>query len=110
MKLVVRVSPPAVAVTVIVDVPAGVEPLVLMLRVVEHTGLHEAEENETVAPGGKPEALKETAWVVPDANDAAIELLPEEPAATTILPEFDRAKSNGGWVMINDALASALGL
>jgi hypothetical protein len=61
LKEVVLVSPPPAAVTVIVEVPAGVEPLALMLRVVEHVGLQEAEENEAVAPVGSPETLKETA-------------------------------------------------
>ncbi len=75
----------------------------------EHVGLQEADENDPVAPEGRPETEKETAWVVPDANEAVIESLPEEPAVSAILPELDREKSKG-WVTVNEALAWALGL
>ncbi len=61
LKEVVVVALPPVALTTIVDVPAGVEALVLMLRVVEQAGLHEADENEALASEGRPETLKETA-------------------------------------------------
>jgi hypothetical protein len=61
LKEVVLVIPPPVAVIVIVDVPAGVALLVLMVKVVEQAGLHEADENDPVAPEGRPETEKETA-------------------------------------------------
>jgi hypothetical protein len=80
-----------------------------MSSTVEHAGLQDAEEKFPLTPGGSPEALKETAWVVPDTNEAAIESLPEEPAVTAILPELDKEKSKG-WVTVNEALAWALGL
>jgi hypothetical protein len=51
---VVRVTPPPVADTVTADVPAGVEPLVLIVKVEEQVGLQLAEENEAVDPEGKP--------------------------------------------------------
>ena len=61
LNVVVLVIPPPVVETVMVEFPAGVEPVVLMVRVEEQAGLHEAEENEAVAPVGKPEAEKVTA-------------------------------------------------
>ena len=51
---VVRVTPPLVAATAMADVPAGVEPLVLIVKVEEQVGLQLAEENEAVDPEGKP--------------------------------------------------------
>ena len=38
-----------------------------------------------------------------------MELLTEDPALTDLSPELDREKLKG-WLMVNDALASALGL
>jgi hypothetical protein len=61
LKLVVFVTPPPVAVTVIVEVPAGVELVVLTVRMEEQVGLQEADEKEAVAPVGRPEAVKMTA-------------------------------------------------
>ncbi len=109
LKEVVVVTLPAAAVTVIVDVPAGVEPLVLMFKVVEQVGLQEGDEKEAAVPEGRPEALKETAWVAPEVNDAIIVLEPEEPAVTETLPAFEREKAKPG-VTVKEAFASALGL
>jgi hypothetical protein len=53
-KLVVFVTPPPVADTVTADVPPGADPVVLMVNVEEQVGLQLAEENEAVAPEGKP--------------------------------------------------------
>jgi hypothetical protein len=58
---VVRVTPPPVADTVMVEVPAGVVVLVLIVNVEEHVGLQLAKENEAVAPEGNPEADNVTA-------------------------------------------------
>ena len=58
---VVRVTPPPAADTVMADVPAGVEPLVLIVNVEEQVGLQLAEEREPVVPAGNPEAEKVTA-------------------------------------------------
>jgi len=43
---VVRVSPPLVDATAMADVPASVEPLVLIVKVEEQVGLQLAEEND----------------------------------------------------------------
>ena len=61
LKLVVFVTPPPLAVTVTVELPAGVELLVLTVRMEEQVGLQEADEKEAVAPVGRPEAVKMTA-------------------------------------------------
>ena len=109
VKAVVVLTPPPAAVTVIVDIPAGVDALVLMLRVVEQDGLQEAADSEAIVPAGKPEILKETGWVAPEIKDVVIELGTEEPAVTETLPELDKEKLNG-WVTVNEALAGALPL
>jgi hypothetical protein len=61
LNIVVLVAPPPVAVTVMLEFPAGVELLVLMVRVEEQAGLQLVEEKEAVAPVGKPEAERVTA-------------------------------------------------
>ncbi len=61
VKEVLLVTPPPAALIVTVNVPAAVEPPAAILRVVEHVGLHEAEEKEALVPVGKPETVKETA-------------------------------------------------
>jgi hypothetical protein len=109
LNVVVLVIPPPVAVTVMVELPAGVEAVVLMVMVEEQAGLQEAVENEAVAPVGRPEAENETAWALPDAKVVPIELVTEEPATTDLSPELAREKLKG-WLTINEALASALGL
>ena len=58
LNVVVLVTPPPVAVTVMLELPAGVELLVLMVSVEEQAGLQLVEEKEAVAPVGKPEAEK----------------------------------------------------
>jgi hypothetical protein len=91
--VVVLVLPPAAA-TVMVELPEEVEPVVLMVRVEEQFGLQLVEEKDAVAPEGSPEALKEIAWLVPDAKLAPIELVTEDPATTVLLPELEREKLN----------------
>ena len=62
LNVVVRVTPPPTADTVIVEVPASVVPaVVLMVKVDEQVGVQLPEENEAVAPAGKPEAENVTA-------------------------------------------------
>jgi len=61
VKEVVLVSPPPAAVTVTVELPAGVVALVVNVKTVEQVGLHEVEESDALAPVGRPEMLKETA-------------------------------------------------
>jgi hypothetical protein len=61
LKVLVLVAPPPAAVTVIRKVPAGVELVVLIVRVEEQVGPQEADEKEAVALVGRPEAEKATA-------------------------------------------------
>jgi hypothetical protein len=103
------VTPPPDADTVMVELPAAVELLALIVSVEEQLGLQLAEENDAVAPVGKPEAEKVTAWALPDVKAALMELVTEEPAKTDLSPELDREKLKG-WVTVNEALASALAL
>ena len=60
LKVVVLVIPPPVAVTVIVEVAAGVARVVLIVSVEVQAGLQLAEEREGVAPDGKPATEKAT--------------------------------------------------
>jgi hypothetical protein len=92
-----------------VELPAGVEGLVLMVRVEAQAGLHEAEEKEAVAPEGRPEIENETAWLLPEVKDALIELVTEEPAVTELFPELDSEKVKG-CAIVKEALASLLEL
>jgi hypothetical protein len=109
VKAVVFVKPPPVEVTVIGKLPAGVDPLVAMVSVEEQVGLQEAEEKDPVAPEGRPETLNDTAWALPDDKVALMELLTDDPALTDLSPALEREKLKG-WLMVNDALASVLGL
>jgi hypothetical protein len=109
VKAVVLVTPPPLALTEIRKSPAGVDPVVVIFNIVEQVGLQEAEEKDPVAPEGRPETLKETAWLLPETNVTEMEFVTEEPATTDLFPEFAEEKLKG-WVTVNDALASALGL
>jgi hypothetical protein len=109
LKLVVLVTPLPVAETVIVEVPAGVELLVLMVKVDEQLGLQLLEEKEAVAPDGRPAAEKLIGSLLPVKRVALIVLLTEPPALTDLSPELEREKSKAFGV-VNKALASELGL
>jgi hypothetical protein len=62
VKLVVLVTPPPVAVTVIVLVPVGVDAAVEMFKVREQVGLQEVDVvYDAVAPVGRPVVEKDTA-------------------------------------------------
>src|SRR5258706_4591576 len=91
VKVVACVNPPLLALTVTVEIPAGVAPLVVILRFVEHVGVQETADNDPVAPKGKPETLKEAGWALPDINVALMELLSEEPAVTDRVPKLEIA-------------------
>ena len=81
--MVVLVTPPPTADTVIVDVPAGVVPaVVLIVNVEEQLGLQLADEKDALAPAGNPDAENVTAWALPEPNVASILLLAGEPAVT----------------------------
>jgi hypothetical protein len=109
LNVVVLVIAPPTAVTVMVELPAGVEVFVLIVIVEEQAGLQLVEENEAVAPVGKPEAEKVTVWALPVVKAVLIELVTEDPAMTDVPPELDKEKLKG-WVTVNEALASALAL
>ena len=72
VKEVVLVVPPPMAVTVIVELPRGVEAGVVIVRVVEQLGEQETGENEAVAPDGRPEAEKVNEAGVPVVRVAVI--------------------------------------
>ena len=110
LNVLVRVTPPPLADTVMVDVPAGVVPMVVpMVNVEEQVGLQLAGENEAVAPAGNPEAENVTGCALPETNVAVIELVTDDPAVTDLFPVLLREKSNG-CVTVNEALATPLGL
>jgi hypothetical protein len=60
VKVVVFVTPPPLALTVIVELPAGVAPAVLIASVEEQVGLHELAEKVPVAPDGNPDTVNDT--------------------------------------------------
>ena len=83
LKVVVRVTPPPIADTVIKNVPPGVVPaVVLIVNVEKQFGLQAMDEKAALAPAGKPDAEKVTSWALPDPNVASILLLAGEPAVT----------------------------
>ena len=53
-------------------VPGGVAAVVVSVNVDEQVGLHDAGENEAVAPVGRPEAENETDCAVPEIRLAVI--------------------------------------
>ncbi len=108
VKAVVLVTPPPVAVTVTEKSPAGVDPLVAIVRTVEQEGLQDVVEKEAVAPEGRPEAEKETDWLLPELRLAVIEFEAEEPALAETSPELVSEKSKG-WMTVREALAMELG-
>jgi hypothetical protein len=83
LNVVVRVTPPPTADTVIVEVPAGVVPaVVVMVNVEEQVGLQLADEKDAVAPAGKPAAENVTACALPDTRVALIRKAADRPAVT----------------------------
>ena len=106
-KAVVFVTPPPVAVTVTEKSPAGVDPLVAIVRTVEQEGLQDAVEKEAVAPEGRPVAEKETDCVEPEVKLATIELVTDEPGVTDLFPELESENSRGE-ATVNDAPVSEL--
>ena len=74
VKVVMWDREPAAPVTVIVDVPVGVDAEVVRVTVDEHVGLHDAGENAAAAPVGRPEAENVTDCAVPETRVAVIVL------------------------------------
>lgn len=73
LKEVERDIPPALPVTAMGNVPAGVELLVITVKVEEHDGPQDAFEKDAVVPLGSPETKNETGWLLPDFKAALIE-------------------------------------
>ncbi len=92
-KVVVRDRDAAVPVTVIVEVPTGVDAVVVRVRVVVQAGLQPVGENAAVVPAGNPEAANDTGWVGPDTRVALMAFVTEEPRTTDLLPPLERLKS-----------------
>ena len=79
----VRVSPPAaVPVTVMVEGPAGVDAVVVSVRVVAQVGVHAVGEKVGLAPAGSPEAENVTVCDVPESRVAVMVLEAVAPCAT----------------------------
>lgn len=72
-------EPPPITSTAICLVPVGVEAEVEMVRVDVQVGLQDVGEKEAVAPAGRPDAVKDTDWVVPNVRVAVQVLVTEEP-------------------------------
>jgi len=89
---VVFVTPPPVAVTVTVLLPAGVAVNVLIVSVVVQVGPQDVDEKFPVAPVGNPETENETACDVPDTRVAVIPFVTEFPCVTDLFPLFDKLK------------------
>jgi len=108
LNVVALVTPPPDAVTVMVEVPPAVEPVVLMVSVEEQLELQLFGEKEAVAPEGNPEAENVSGCVLPETNVALIALVTDAPPVTDLSPELESEKSNV-WLTVNEALASPLG-
>ena len=89
MKVVVLLK--GVPVTVIREVPIGVEALVAIVSVLVQVGLQAVGLKVAVAPLGSPEAASETDCVVPETSVAVRVVVPEPPWTTLISPELARA-------------------
>jgi hypothetical protein len=74
VNVVVWDKEPATPVTVIVDVPVGVDAEVVSVTVDEQVGLHDPAENAAVVPVGMPEAENVTDCEVPETSVAVIVL------------------------------------
>jgi hypothetical protein len=79
LKVVVLVTPPPVAVTVMVEVVAGVASVVLIVSVEVQAGLQLAAENDAVAPEGRPAAENATDCEVPELEVVAMALVMDCP-------------------------------
>lgn len=83
-------------VTVKVLVPAGVDAVVVIVRVEEQVGIQEAAEKVAVVPEGRPDAEKATDWAVPEVRLAARLVVTVEPWITdTLTGEAVSEKLNG---------------
>jgi len=92
LNVVVFVTPPPHAVTVMVEVPPGVKPVVAIVSVEEQLGLQLLEENEAVADGGRPETEKFTGSRFPDMRVAITVVVTDAPWVTDNPPKLEREK------------------
>ena len=88
----VLVTDPAVAVTVTVEFPVGVDERVFIVRVEVQIGEQAVGEKEDVTPDGSPETVKLVDCAVPEERVAVTLLVTEEPWVTDLLPPFVRVK------------------
>ena len=91
VKAVLLLIPPPIALTVTGKFPVGVDPVVLILSIVEQAGVQEVEENEPVAPVGRPVTLNETGCAVALVKDVLMASVVEDPAIIDLLPELEIA-------------------
>src|SRR5882724_7844990 len=82
------VRPRGLPVTVMGKVPAAVAAVVVMVSVVAQVGLQDPSDKAAVAPLGRPDTEKDTAWVWPAVNVAVMVVAPEAPAITVTPPEL----------------------
>ena len=94
VKVVLRVTPPDVPVTVIVEFPVVAELLAVRVSVEEQVGLQEVGEKDALTPEGRPEALKLTDCALPADKVAVTELVTELPCDTVLAPPLLIEKSN----------------
>jgi hypothetical protein len=93
----VLVTPPPVAETVTVELPAGVVGRVVTVMVVEQVGVQEAGAKLAVAPWGRPVAENETACGAPETRVAERERAAFPPwAAESVVVAADTVKSKAG--------------
>ena len=83
------VRPRGVPVTVIGNVPVGVDEVVEMVSWAEQEGVQAVGLNEAVAPPGSPESAKVTLGIEPRVRVAVMVFEPDPPGITVIVPELD---------------------
>ena len=79
-NVVVLVTPPPVAVTVIGKVPPGIAPVVPTVNMEEQLRLQAVCEKDPVAPDGKPATEKEICRVLPESKLPVIVSVTDDPA------------------------------
>ena len=84
----VVVLPSGLPVTVIRELPVGVEPAVLIVSWLEQVGLHAPGLNDAVAALGSPDAENAALWGEPEVWVAVIVFEPAPPWVAVMLPEF----------------------
>src|SRR5438093_10654274 len=75
--------------------PAGVDAVVVSVRVVAQVGVHAVGEKVALAPAGSPEVEKDTDCDVPESKVAVMVLETVAPCTTDRLPPLAREKSMG---------------